>query len=104
MQPSSPHWLEVTLPMSEQLTSGAGEVTFMEHGQKDSASGRAVGTHLTALTGADPIVVAWGFVLTDKARLVDAGEGRRRGRAGHYLFGTAALGLNGWREEGGRGS
>lgn len=33
--------------------------------------------------------------MTNKARLVNAGQGWWRGRAGHYLFRTAALGLDG---------
>ena len=52
------------------------------------------GTHLAALAGADPVVVARRLVLADEARLVHAWR-RKRGRGARDQFlGAGALGLN----------
>lgn len=56
------------------------------HGTPQQGTARPGSSHLAALAGADPIVVPRGFVLADEARLVDARQWRRGGRAGHDLL------------------
>ena len=55
---------------------------------------RAVGTHLTALAGADPIVVPRGLVLADEAGFVHAGGRKWRRRARDEFLRAGALCFN----------
>lgn len=76
----------------KQPISGPGMVTS-----------RGQDTHLTPLTGADPIVVPRWFVLADEARLVDSRGRKWRRRTWDQFLGAGALSFNGYNGDRGGG-
>lgn len=62
--------------------------------ERECSRHRAVGTHLTALTSADPIVVPWWFVLADEAGFVHARGRKWRRRARDEFLRAGALCFN----------